>query len=1065
MGGPPSNTAGGYAQAGYQPQQGARPPFNIAAGVGAQQSMAEEKEKGQMRTTRAGEVGKAAMTRNAGKNLVGGAALGTAATVQVMAGAARGGGDGDDASEASLSLDKVGDQTLTDAVKKMRLDDATTTAMGKATKIAKSGKLKAATIGQRAGLNDVLHADGLSRAAGHATDAVKELGNRAEAYQARTADLLAKEMDLFRNGAGHTELARTAGAARGMVNESSIGSCARAVSNFRFNFVLFDIFRDFIQILGLFFNGLEFPDNFRAFFGNMFTLLSLDIELALPDVSSVGFFFITNAVSLVGITIFLFKRMKAKSRAKDGHDYVDWAGRNKRSRILSQIGLTLLISLYLPASRNSVAVVSCHEDYFSDTNECWTSTQAVFMGIFACISLLVTTIGLPLFSFRLIVKNRPQPVLFDEEGNAREYTDEHYRLDLARDSCPYNFLYQGYERKWAFYKVIVMVVKLVLVIPIVVLVNYEAVQLYASTALVTLFAALSWSSAPFIRDEDDRIDQAARTTTVLTVIGAVVVYHATDIDDTMGLVLNVLNIVNLVVMIAFAIASFDKVKRKWKIWRNRVDWTPDEDGRVRTFDEHLHSQRKRRFWMKFWDSLFFSDDRLEPAAARLMDLKHTAQTIGVNRYYQELKPPRKSVAVARQWAVQNLEGVDCFWDGDQTVSGKVSTFFGRVHILRFPFEAWMVYDEGPYVQISNDDFEAFVERNKSQDVVRRRNVRHQLRAMNQQMVYFPIQATKSKSTGSGDNKKTFSVQFQFTYALMTVKGNDSDSDRAPGFEVRLQYSDGVGSGGGRTYTNEHYTVSESAIGMTPTYQITDSLNKLLVWNRAVVAANFGRVLERQRSYRNELIEVEYQKQCILSYSFWYCIFNNDLIDRKTMTKYLRTVEQNELVSLIPDTHAEGVHALFARLHLFDSHPCIGYWMCFWDDFYENNADLKVVVANPEVFDPAQPTSLMYNPAPRDEIEAVLLGCGARTSSGRGLFNDKLLGELFDKLEQIGRQVISQFEESMAASASSFAPGSTTTSASSDGSSATASTSASSSADSSDDASATDDDSSASSSST
>merc|ERR1711974_169049 len=116
---------------------------------------------------------------------------------------------------------------------------------------------------------------------------------------------------------------------------------------------------------------------------------------------------------------------------------------------------------------------------------------------------------------------------------------------------------------------------------------------------------------------------------------------------------------------------------------------------------------------------------------------------------------------------------------------------------------------------------------------------------------------------------------------------------------------------------------------------------------------------------------------------------------------------------------------------------------------------KVVVANPEVFDPAQPTSLMYNPAPRDEIEAVLLGCGARTSPGKGLFNDKLLGELFDKLEQIGRQVISQFEESMTASASSFAPGSTTTSASSDGSSATASTSASSSADSSDDASATD----------
>jgi len=53
-------------------------------------------------------------------------------------------------------------------------------------------------------------------------------------------------------------------------------------------------------------------------------------------------------------------------------------------------------------------------------------------------------------------------------------TDTDYRQDLGKDVSPYKMIYDGYEHKWAHYKVYVMVIKLFLVLPVVVFVNTSA---------------------------------------------------------------------------------------------------------------------------------------------------------------------------------------------------------------------------------------------------------------------------------------------------------------------------------------------------------------------------------------------------------------------------------------------------------------------------------------------------------------------------------------------------------------------------------------------------------------
>lgn len=61
----------------------------------------------------------------------------------------------------------------------------------------------------------------------------------------------------------------------------------------------------------------------------------------------------------------------------------------------------------------------------------------------ALITICVLTFWFPIALKRLVDKNLPRVDKYNEMGEARHNPDEEYKRLLGKDTCPYNFLYNG----------------------------------------------------------------------------------------------------------------------------------------------------------------------------------------------------------------------------------------------------------------------------------------------------------------------------------------------------------------------------------------------------------------------------------------------------------------------------------------------------------------------------------------------------------------------------------------------------------------------------------------------
>ena len=73
------------------------------------------------------------------------------------------------------------------------------------------------------------------------------------------------------------------------------------------------------------------------------------------------------------------------------------------------------------------------------------------------------------------------------------YTDHMYNMDLMTDpaqlKCPYLFLYKGYERRWAYYQVLVMIFKFIICIPVIIFWNNTMIQTLLTLLLLAMYVA------------------------------------------------------------------------------------------------------------------------------------------------------------------------------------------------------------------------------------------------------------------------------------------------------------------------------------------------------------------------------------------------------------------------------------------------------------------------------------------------------------------------------------------------------------------------------------------------
>ncbi|KAJ3437135.1 g protein-coupled receptor-related [Anaeramoeba flamelloides] len=780
------------------------------------------------------------------------------------------------------------------------------------------------------------------------------------------------------------------------------------VAKWAFDFVKFDIFRDFFQIVALFLNSIAtiIPKSFINFWGRIASAVAVSFKYI--KTTPLLWFWLTFVFVWISLILLKRKSQSDPDKLRDGHEVRIWEDRSKTERFSAQIFLTILISLYLPISRNCLEIITCYgkeNDYideFEKRGGCWGTTHLIH-AFFAALTMIGVTFYVPWLAYKLIKKNKPIPIEFDDEGNEKVYTDKDYESDLDKDKCPYKFLYKGYERKWAFYKVIVMVIKLLLIIPAVLLLNQVA-SITVTMVILFIFAILSFVTAPFIKNADDHIDQSARITTLFTVVVAFVLAvmsskQRDNSEDDLGFALSIAHWANIGIMVFLTLLTLGWFKKKWKNMTGRLDFSDD-------LDYDLKRERKFRIWHPFWEGLFHSDPKYENILQRLHVEKKIAAQFGVESYQEGLIPVSKEAMLERMFAQKYLEGVDVYWDGmdPNTLRVDSKTCFGKMWIDPFPFKAIIVYDDANPVVLEDEDILTMCRMNRDPEIVAKRDIRMQLRALNGQQVFFKHTETHTKSVGSGNNKKSARVEFTFNYGKLKIKANQKLTCSA-GFKVSIHYKDGEGTYQGKTFRNETATIGHSTIGILDDFVLTDELKRLLQHdeNARLIEENLPTVKEEYQSYRDGLLEQRLSQTEILSWGFWFFVYNNDCLQRDYLEDYLVNFEIDEHVSQIPEEHENGLNYIYGKLQFYDSHPACSYWYCFWDDLWSHNHWMKKFKGHEEFLSPRYPTCICYRPLNKEDLEDELKEHGLKKK-----IKKKIIKKLYEMIDFYSEEDRSEF---------------------------------------------------------
>jgi len=886
-----------------------------------------------------------------------------------------------------------------------------------------------------ASLVEVLHSDQLAAAGGVVFDNVSEL---------------------------YSQTSEAAGELLSMIS---------GVSTSLLDWVKIDIFRDFFQIVGLFFGGINWPSSFKTI-GSFAATTAIDIRVWVTALSPLVFFWVNTLTASICFIIFLVVSGRGDPNAlEDGLEVQNWQARSKYARKIQQYLLWIAITLYLPVSRNAIRIFTCTPIYAAEFADGCFKRGYWFYVFLAVLTTGLISIAMPIRCYQLIQFNKPKEVSFDSEGKQVEYTDEHFRQDVEKDKSPYVFLYKGYERKWAFYKVIVMAVKMVLVVVVVFFSENEIFHtrtklskiLQAGSIFVVLFAyaVLSWKTAPFIKRSADLMDMGARVTNALVAVAAIVIAISTKLGSslTIGWVLNGVMLFNTAFMMVCFLWGSGPVRRVVKKLTKTLEFTMAGSVPL-VFSPELNfaRERKLRIWHPFFEGLFLKDEPFAPPkeqvwsysntegtapyllgfkgtpGERFIELKEIMGDIGFAAYEKALLPVPDEVYRDRLYAQNSLEGVDVYWDGIPADGHLDSvTCFGKCFIIPFPFKCVMIYDDGKdHTFIADEKFLEFVAKNREQEIVRRRSVRHSLRACvhaaanlyyyHQQHISksYTVQVRDSQGNSRSETRSE-SVLFTFTHGRLHIDRNRKDAMSA-GFDVSFTLNDGTGRGPktGTQYTGEQLACDAEFIGITDDFEMTAKLNRLLNGhgNESLWKPSLAPLLQQFQDYRDKLVHERMLKQMTLSYEFYYSVYNNDSLTREQLSLYFEQREKQKSVRALPNRHRAGLDYLYEKLAYYNSHACRAYFFVFWDDVFCKNSEVfqgmlpKELREKPPtqpkgrdtawaLLHPANPRSLMYNLMDREQLLKLLEAVKLRKGK-KGYLNGKLLDNLYYNLDRVAR---------------------------------------------------------------
>ena len=808
--------------------------------------------------------------------------------------------------------------------------------------------------------------------------------------------------------AGNGQLQQIASAVSqsGVVSEAgSFASQCKAA----FDFVKFDIFTNFFQEIGLWFENLNFPEKFERAFRSIMSFVSL-IWTFVMSITQLTMFYLWGSICVVLFTIWLIQKIFDPRIEVKGPNTFGWEQRGQCWLLWTRIIVTLLTWIYLPAMTSTFNVLLCSKTLMYEYEmQCY---EGKHWGHMAAAGFVFCYIGIvfPAMVYRVINKYQPKPRMFDENGNEMDpKADEKefllmYRMLLARDVCPYRFLYNGYEYGRSAYRVVALVVKMLLVIPVTPLITSGMTQVSLSLVIVVIYAVSSTILRPFILEQDDWIDICARVTAVVTLVLQICVLSGKLDPNISSILLIVVNVVNLVVMILIFLGNMDLVKNFFRKYFGRL--------KFQAADLHydMDRERKRRIWQRFWRGLFSTYGSLKPAYDRLVEMEDVAMEFGRVAYEKGLFPDgtdetrKREIEQARR-LTRELEGVDVYYRPPLVTSDQ-RNFWGKMYIQPFPFRCVILYDDNDEELVLDDDqIIDFTEQNKQLDIILIRNIRKRLRCMDGETVCFECEdeaVIGSGRCGSGKKKR---VKFEFGTLHVKTKTNDPFCQ---GFEVSIEYGDGfyLDSRGLPVQVTVNHSVGHDILGITEDWQLTEELKRLTGYddnhtNIGVIQKNWDDVLERAKWFRDDLEEVRSEREHAASWAFWLLVFDNDYLPFEDLCDYLNRFEDSTELKTITRLYRDEFDALYSRLRYFDSHPAIALWYVFWDDVAVKNSVIKGIHDHPALFDLSSKDAIAYHPMAEKDLKKLLEAVGLRHRNGTGLFNNKILNKLYAALEAKG----------------------------------------------------------------
>jgi len=147
------------------------------------------------------------------------------------------------------------------------------------------------------------------------------------------------------------------------------------------------------------------------------------------------------------------------------------------------------------------------------------------------------------------------------------------------------------------------------------------------------------------------------------------------------------------------------------------------------------------------------------------------------------------------------------------------------------------------------------------------------------------------------------------------------------------------------------------------------------------------------------------KESVLSYAFWYYVYNDDALRREELMECLR-MEQNEKIrAMVSDgEYLESVAMVYDKLRFFNLSERHAVWFIFWHDLWMNNMEMKPFEENEDLLSPFKSSSICYEfVADKADLVRRLEEVGVCGNAGcfrKGWINTDLIDQLFQKMDSM-----------------------------------------------------------------